>query len=59
MPRNRRRGRLAAVSPLRLFAMSTGAGLAILFGGYTALAIMLADPVEVRLGPLNEAMLTA
>ncbi len=58
-PRRRPAPRLARVTPLRLFAMSCGAALVILFSGYTALLLILTEPVETRTGPLNEAMLTA
>lgn len=51
--------RLSRFSPLRLFAMSFGAGLVILFSGYTALVLILTEPVQIRTAPLNEAMLTA
>lgn len=57
--RRRRISRLVGITPLRLFAVSCGAGLVILFGGYTALLLILTEPVEIRMGPLNEAMLTA
>lgn len=56
---NAPRRRLTRFTPLRLFAMSFGAGLVILFSGYTALLLILTEPVQIRTAPLNEAMLTA
>ena len=53
------RSRFARFTPLRLFAMSCGAGLVILFSGYTALLLILTEPVEIRTAPLDETMLTA